>query len=139
MPSIEHSFQKAPTIFAKLRGRNGRTLEYHALVDPAAQFCVLPRVDAYSLGYSDALADANTDYITRPANLMTVLTSSGYINAPHIVIEDVTLGFSSFKRVDFLAYDLPQESHIDVLLGRSLLDRTKMKIDCESKRLILEE
>jgi predicted aspartyl protease len=138
MPSLAQNFEKSPTLFVRLKGRNGRTVECRALIDPAAELCVIPKVDAYSLGYTEAFQDTTTDYITRPPNLITLTTCSGYVNAPKFSMIEVSLGSNSYRDVDFLAYDLPQESCLDVLLGRSLLDRTKLKIDYGSRSFIIE-
>jgi predicted aspartyl protease len=121
-----------PILFARLKGRNGKVREYEALVDSAASYCIMPKVDAYALGYGEAIQDPSTDFITRPANLMTVATFAGYLDAPLIRVDEVSLGGQVFRNVEFLAYDLPQEAGFDVVLGASLLSRAKVKLDMSS-------
>ena len=128
-----------PTTFVRLRGRNGKVREYEALLDSASQYCVMPKVDAYSLGYGEAIQDPTTDFITRPSNLMTVATFAGYIDAPVIKVEEASFRGAAFKEVEFLAYDLPQETGFDVVIGASLLSRARAKLDMSSLNLTLGE
>jgi hypothetical protein len=139
LSAVEQSFSKYPVIFVRLKGRNKRVLEYSAVMNPASDFCVLPRVDAYHLGYPEVAQDAGTSFMTRPTNLTTLTTSSGYINAPLISMEEVAVGSKCFRNIDFLAHDLPQETRFDVMLGRSLLSRSGIRIDFSASRFTMEE
>ena len=125
------------TSFVRIKGRNGKVREYEALLDSASSYCVLPKVDAYSLGYGEAIQDPSTDFITRPPNLMTVATFAGYIDAPLLRVEEVSLRGQAFKEVEFLAYDLPQELGFDVVIGASLLSQAGARLDMSSMRLSL--
>jgi predicted aspartyl protease len=129
---MEASFQKFPTVFVSLKGRNNAVRECVALVDPASEYCVVPKVDAYALGYPEA---ANDDPITPQDNTVTFASSDGYGKAALIEIAEVALGGMSFQKVDFLAFDLPQVTHFDVIIGRSLLKSTRLEIDYPAGRL----
>ncbi len=128
-----------PTFFVRLKGRNGKAREYLALVDSAASYCVMPKVDAYALGYGEAIQDSSTDFITRPSNLMTVATFAGYVDAPLVRVDEVSLGGQTFRNVEFLAFDLPQEAGFDVVIGASLLSKAKAKLDMSSFAVSLGE
>jgi len=129
---VEAAFQKFPAVFVSLKGRNGAIRECVALVDPCAEYCVVPKVDAYALGYPEA---ANDDPVTPQDNTLTFASFDGYGKAALIEMAEVMLGGMSFRRVDFVAFDLPQVTRFDVVIGRSLLKSTKLEIDYLAGRL----
>ncbi|MDG7007074.1 MAG: retropepsin-like domain-containing protein [Nitrososphaerota archaeon] len=106
--------------------------EYRALVDAGSDFCLLPKVDAFRLGYPEA---ANDDLIVRSYNTMFFSTHSGYGQAASIRMAKVEIGRQSFENVEFLAFDLPQVTGFDVVLGGSLLKFLTLRIDYPSGRL----
>jgi predicted aspartyl protease len=111
-----------------LKGRNGATRELRALLDPAADYCVLPRPDAYRLGYPEA---AHDDLISMPPNLITLVSSVGFSQAMLIKIQELALGPLRVKDVDFLAFDLPQAACYDSILGRTffLASGARLELD----------
>ena len=123
---IGMSLSGLPTVFARLRGRNGAVREYRALLSPASDYSVVPKVDAYRLGYPEAARD---DPITEPMNLFRGVTYDGFWEGMLITIKEVAIGSLSVADVDFIAYDLPQVSGFDVVLGRSFLATTGIQID----------
>jgi len=133
---LEAAFQKFPTVFAVMKGRNDATRECVALVDPCAEYCILPKVDAFALGYPEA---ANDDPVTPQDNTITFASADGYGKAALIEMAEVTLGGMSFPRVDFVAFDLPQVTRFDVVIGRSLLKETRLEIDYPAGRLRIGE
>jgi predicted aspartyl protease len=120
----------------RLKGRNGSVREFNALVDVGAEYCVIPKVDAYSLGYQEA---ANDDPITPADNTLTFTSYDGYGKVALIEMAKVDLGSMSFRNVDFVAFDLPQVTGFDVVLGRSLLQFMKLEFDYSVGRLRIEE
>lgn len=104
-------------------------------MDPGAEYCVLPKVDAYLLGYPEA---ANDDPITPANNTLTFTSYGGYGKVALIEMARVEIGSLSFDRVDFLAFDLPQVTGFDVVLGRSLLQFMKVEFDYSAGRLRVE-
>jgi predicted aspartyl protease len=132
----EHAFGKFPTVFVRLKGRNGTVREFNALVDVGAEYCVVPKVDAYMLGYQEA---ANDDPITPADNTLTFTSYDGYGKVALIEMDQVDLGSMSFRKVDFVAFDLPQASGFDVILGRSLLRFMKLEFDYSLGKLRMEE
>lgn len=128
---MERKFETYPTVFARLKGSNGKLREYYALVSPSAEFCVIPQADAYYLGCTMHLPAA-------PEGSKALASHSGYVNAFLVVIEEVRLGNLSFENVEFIAHDLPQETRFDVILGRSVFRKSKVEIDYKSKTLRVE-
>lgn len=118
-----------------MRGRNGKVREFRALVAVSAEYCIIPKVDAYALGYQEA---ANDDPVTPANNTLTFASYSGYGMAARISMAEVDLGPMSFKNVDFVAFDLPAPTGFDVVLGRSLLQFTRVQIDFPSAMLQIE-
>ncbi len=131
----EFSFQKFPVVFAGLKGRNGVVRECTALVDPCSEYCIVPKVDAYALGFPEA---ANDDPITPADNTITYASADGYGKAALIGMTEVSIGGITFANVDFLAFDLPQVLRYDVVIGQSLLRSTRLSIDYSAKILSLE-
>jgi hypothetical protein len=133
---IEFSFRTFPEVFVGLKGRNGAIRECRAIVDPGSEYCIMPKVDAYGLGYPEA---ANDDPITPADNTLTFASFEGYGKAALIGLAEVSFGGFSFPNIEFLALDLPQVTRFDVVIGRSLLKFTKLEIDYSTRTLRVEE
>lgn len=125
-------------MFVTLKGRADATREYLALLSTTAEFCVIPRVDAYMLGYVEAISDTLTEMITRPDYLTTFVTLNTFVDAPLITMNEVSIGGLAVKNIEFIAFDMPQETKVDVMLGRNFLERVKAKIDYCNKIIELE-
>ena len=110
--------------------------EFNALVDAGADYCVIPKVDAHSLGYREAALD---NPITMPASAVTFSSYNGYLRAVMIKMAQVGLGSASFRNVDFVAFDLPQVTGFDVILGRNLLRFMKLEFDYSVGQLRIED
>lgn len=96
------------------------------MIDSGSEYSIVPKVDAYSLGYPEA---ANDDPITPKDNTLTFVSYDGYGKVALIQMADVTIGSLSFPRVEFIAFDVPQVTGFDVVLGRSLLQFMKVELD----------
>lgn len=132
---MDHAFGRFPTVFVRLTGRNGVVRELNAVLDISAEYCVLPPVDAYNLGYQEA---ANNDPVVPAANTIDYLSYEGVAKAALIVVAGVELGGMRFRNVEFVAHDLPQQTRFDVLLGRSLLQFLRLDLDCANGRVGIE-
>ena len=132
----EHTFGKFPTIFVRLRGRGSGVREFNALLDPGVEYCIIPKVDAYSLGYSEA---ANDDAVSPANNTITFASYDGYGKAALIEMAEVEIGTMSFKNVGFLCFDIPQVTGFDVVLGRDLLQLMKLEFDYSVSQLRMEK
>jgi len=119
-------FGRFPCVYGRLKGKSGAVREYLALLDAGSDYCILPKVDAFTLGYPDV---ARADTIVRAPNTTTFLTPTGYDKAPLIKMSQVDVGPLVFSDVDFLAFDLPQACGFDVVLGRSLLQFLRIEMD----------
>jgi hypothetical protein len=123
-------FDRVPALFVRLRGRNDCVREYKALVSPATEYCIVPKVDAYRLGYPEA---ARGNPITQPTNLFRGVTFDGFWEGSLISMKEIAVGSVSTPNVDFIAYDIPQIAGFDVILGRSFLAPSRVVIDYEVK------
>jgi hypothetical protein len=135
LPSVEGMLGRFPTVFVRLTGRNSVVREYNALVAPASEFCVIPTVDAYQLGYPEV---APSDSRIPLHNSKTFASYTGYARGTAIKMARVDLGTISFADVDFLAYDIMQTIGFDVVLGRSALRETRLGQDFVSGTFRLE-
>ena len=97
-----------------------------AILDPASDYCVVPKPDAFRLGYLEA---AHDDPITMPPNLVTMSSSAGYSQGMLVKMKQVSVGGIELKDVDFLAFDLPQSVCYDAILGRSFFNKSGMKLE----------
>ena len=125
-------FQRFPTVFARLRGRNGVVREFNSLVSSGTEYSIVPKVDAYRLGYPEAARD---DPVTEPPNLFRGVSHSGFWEGMLISLKEVAIGRVSRFDVDFIAFDLPQAAGFDVILGRSFLASSKVSIDYEASEV----
>jgi len=132
----EHPFGTFPTVFVRIRGRNSIVREFNALLDPGVEYCIIPKVDAYALGYPEA---ANDDPISPANNTLTFTSYNGYGKAALIEMGHVELGTLSFEKVDFLAMDIPAVTGFDVVLGWSLLQFMKVELDYSLGQLRIED
>ena len=132
---MDHAFGHFPTVFVRLTGRNGVVRELNAALDISAEYCVLPPVDAYMLGYQEA---ANNDPVAPAANTIDYLSYEGVAKAALIVIGGVELGGMRFRNIEFVADDLPQMTRFDALLGRSLLQFLRLDLDYANGRVAIE-
>jgi predicted aspartyl protease len=112
----------------RLKGRNGSVREYCALVDQTSDYCVIPRVDAYRLGYPEASHD---DLVTTPANLVMVSTATGYAQGMMIVMQLVEIGGIKVESLPFLGVDLPQVMGYDVVVGRNFFEKTESRLEID--------
>ncbi len=110
--------------------------ECKALVDLGTEYCIIPKVDAYALGYPEA---ANDDPVTPGDNTLTFSSHEGFGKAGLISMAEVGVGALSFTNVEFLAFDLPQATTFDIVIGRSLLQSTRLQIDYSTELLRIEK
>lgn len=123
---ISMPFRRFPTLFARLKGRNGAVREFSALLSPASDYSLVPLVDAFRLGYPEA---ARGGPVTEPQNLFRGVTFTGFWEGTLITMREVSAGGVTLPNVDFIAYDVPQVSGFDVVLGRSFLAPSGFRID----------
>jgi predicted aspartyl protease len=119
-----------------LKGKNGFTREYRAVLSPASDYSFLPKVDAFRLGYTET---AYTEVVTRPPNLISVATGTGLLEGVLVKMAEVSVGKITVSQVDFLAFDINQQTSCDVVLGRSFLQTLKFSIDYRKKEFRLEK
>jgi len=104
------------------------------MLDISAEYCVLPKVDAYALGYYEA---ANDNPVAPANNTLDFISYEGVGKAALITMAGVELGGMRFPHVEFVAHDLPQATRFDVLLGRSLLQFLKLDLDYSNGQLAI--
>ncbi len=91
-------------------------------------YSVLPRVDAYRLGYPEASHD---DFVTMPSNLVRLATSTGFVDGMMILMQQVEIGDLRVDLLPFLALDLPQVIGFDVVLGRNFFLKAALKVEMD--------
>jgi len=126
------SFEKYPSVFVRLKGRNGFVREYPAVLSFSSDYCVIPKPDSYVLGFTET---AHVGYIVRPPNLTTMVAPNGFATGIQIKMDEVQVGNIKVNDVDFVAFDLPQAGGVDLVIGRSLLRFLNVEVDYSAKRL----
>jgi len=139
MTRVVIPFKDAPTLFVQIVGSNGKRRELRAIVDPAAQYVIIPKVDALHLGYEPAYKETMIG-LTEESGYLLAYTIAGLIEGIEITIDEIRVGDLVVKDVAALPYDIPMETGVDVVLGHSFLSRLKtVIIDYEKKQLTLED
>jgi hypothetical protein len=133
---MKSNFETVPTIFTRLKGKNGRIREYRALISPSSEYCIIPQVDAHYLGSNRLMKNIVNATIYERNNL--ALTCSGYVNALLTVIDKVEIGSISIDNVEFVEYDLPQETCFDIILGQNAFRHNRITIDYKVREIIIE-
>lgn len=136
---ISNDYPLFPTIFVNLKGRNDIRREYLALISSSFYYSIITRVDAYLLGFAEAVSDVIADVITRPHYLTSLVGVNGFIDAPMILMDEVTIGNLTFKNLEFITYDLPPETGLDIILGKNFLEKAKARIDYRNRVIEIEE
>ena len=132
---IQLGFRDFPTIFARLKGRNGVLREYNAMVVPTTEYCILPMVDAFALGFPEA---GGADARVLSPNPVHFASYSGYGRGIMIKMPEVGIAGTSFKDVEFVALDILQSTGFDVILGKNLLHNMKLELDYVTHQMTLQ-
>ena len=110
-------------LYVTIAGDRG-TREVLSVLDTGADFVLIPTEDALRLGYDVANAPR-----------IPLATANGVIEAPKVVLSEVSIGDLRAENVDAICYDMPG-AHVSALLGLSLLRRFRITLDFP--RLTLE-
>ena len=110
--------------------------EYQALVCPTSEYCVLPKVDAYRLGYAEA---ALADNRAPSPSVVSFATYMGFGRGTSIRMARVEVGGMAFRDVDFVAFDPLQSVGYDVVLGLTVLQKLHLDLDFASRSMRLWE
>ncbi|MDG6995647.1 MAG: hypothetical protein JRN52_06975 [Nitrososphaerota archaeon] len=133
---IQQNFRDFPTIFVRLKGLSGVVREYQALVVPTSEYCIIPPVDAFALGYPVA---GGSDVRSFSPNQLHFASYSGYARGVSLKMLEVDIAGTTFKDVEFVAVDILQAAGFDVVIGKSLLQNTKLQLDYGSHQMTLEK
>lgn len=117
-PSINTALV-VPMVIYDRAGQRPSTLR--AAVDTGAGTTMIPVEAARSLGYP--LDEAGS---------IRIVTASGVISAPKIVLGRVDVGPASAREVEAICHDLPKESMLDALVGLSFLKSFDVRLDFEA-------
>ncbi|MDG6963937.1 MAG: hypothetical protein JRN27_00955 [Nitrososphaerota archaeon] len=128
----EFELGRFPSLFVRVKGSNSRIREYRALVDPAYEYCIVPKGDAYVFGHPEVAFQHET---VGPPNARTLMTAGGFSKTVVFEVEAVEIGGLSFEKVEFAAIDLPQEVGFEAVIGQSLLKHAVINLDWK-KRLL---
>ncbi|MDG6901420.1 MAG: hypothetical protein JRM80_05605 [Nitrososphaerota archaeon] len=130
---------KEPTCFVRIVGRKGRSRELRAILSTGSYYCSVPMIDAYRIGYPDAIIYSNVTGQIEAERPEWAVTLSSLIQAPLVVLDEVSIG-NAFRaeNVEALAYHPPEEAEVEVVLGRSFLKNFKLTYDPEGSEFVLE-
>jgi predicted aspartyl protease len=126
-------------LLARFTGPNGLRRELRTLVRPGAPYCMIDREDAFRMGFLQAVMDSGPmHYELPPERIPWMATAAGMLEAPVFTLNEVSVGDLSAKKVDTLAYDLPDVTRIDAVLGETFLSNFTVVFDYRKRQLRLE-
>lgn len=112
-------------VLVEVAGRDKSRVLRMAL-DTGATYAMLPEDVAKVLGYD----------LQRPQKKVNLITASGTVQAPLIVLDRVKVLGKEARKVEAVVHDLPPPSTVDGLLGLSFLKH--FDTDVHYKRQVLE-
>lgn len=140
MSRVTIPFQEIPILFVQIVGKNGKQRELRAVVNTAAKYVIIPKIDAFQLGYDFVYSERFPEVVElQGGKVLLGYTLAGLIEAVKFNLAEVKIGDLVVKDVEAVAYDLPIPSSIDVILGYSFLSRLKTVIDYDKKQITFEE
>ncbi len=105
------------------------------MIVPTTEYCILPMVDAFALGYSEA---AGGDARIQGPKQVHFASYNGYGRGILIKMAQVEIAGTLFKDVEFVAFDVLQAAGFDVILGKNLLQNMKLELDYATHQLLLQ-
>ena len=123
---------KIITFFVKIKGKKGIS-ELRAVLNPGAEYCVMPRHEAILLGYN-----IDFDELTEPGEGRRAVTISGIIEGGEIELEEVQVSDLICKNVKTIIIDLPILGGLQFVVGTSFLSSFKTTIDYSSGYLTID-
>lgn len=120
-----------PSVFARVKGKSG-TRELRAIISPLSDLTVICLRDALQLGYEVVWRS--------PTSSVVAITPGGIMQAAKLVLDEVSIGTRLVsKSVESLAYELPEPSGADMILGKSFLKAYRLNFDLAMDVLTIEE
>lgn len=120
------------TLFVRIRGRKG-VREMRAVLDLASEYSIIPLFDAVQLGNIEFY---NTD--PEPSELTQAITNTCPIQGYEIELEEMSIADAVAKNVKALAYDIPNLTGVEAVLGISFLKNFKTTVDYSKGYLTIE-
>jgi len=120
------------TLFVKIKGEKGVS-ELRAVLNPSAEYCVIPKHEAILLGYN-----IDFDEFTEPGEGTRAITIGGIIEAGEVELEEVQVADLSSNNVKAIISDLPILGGVQFVLGLSFLSSYKTTIDFGKGYLTIE-
>ncbi|MBM4034983.1 MAG: TIGR02281 family clan AA aspartic protease [Planctomycetes bacterium] len=113
-------------LYVRAVGPAGAT-ELLTALDTGATYTMIPTEDALDLGYDLAAAPREE-----------VMTANGLIQAPRIVLQEVSIGDLRARNVEALCHNMPG-AQVSALLGLNFLESIRVNIDLKGRVLELED
>jgi predicted aspartyl protease len=124
---------KLITFFVKIKGEKG-TSELRAVLNPSAEYCVIPKHEAILLGYK-----IDFDEFTEPGEGTRAITIGGIIEAGEVELDEVQVADLVSKNVKTIVSDLPILGGVQFVMGLSFLANYKTTIDYGKGYLTIEQ
>lgn len=97
-------------------------------------------IDAYRIGYPDAIIYSNVTGQIEAEKPEWAVTLSSLIQAPLIVLDEVSIGnLIVAKKVEALAYHPPEQAGAEVVLGRTFLKNFRFEYDPKASEFVIED
>jgi predicted aspartyl protease len=126
-------------LMVRVKGRYNRVREVNALLDFNCHYSWMLRTDAVHLGYQEA-DNRPEDYKSlAPRSTPEVLTLRGLELGIMVTLTEVAIGTLKAKNVNafILAHPTPLQLPVDLILGRTFLEKFKLVFDGKNGFLYL--
>ena len=97
-------------------------------LDTGATFCLIPLEFAQYLKID----------IEKPEKRIKMMTAEGRCEVPLVTLRSISISDKTATNVKTVVHDLPENSHVDGLLGLSFLNNFKLTIDFRNGYLEIE-
>lgn len=107
--------------FARVKGKNGMTVELRCALSPASEQTIIGWKDALRLGYIPQFGARGGG--------IGAITPAGIIEARQLKLDEIRIGDIGATDVDALIYELPEQAGVDLILGHSFLKHFRVTFD----------
>jgi predicted aspartyl protease len=127
---LEIPLDRVAVVFATVKGAKGETVELKGAISPASERTIIGWKDALRLGYMPKFG-------TRGGGVQAI-TPAGIIEARPVKLDEIVIGDLRAREVESLAYELPDQAGVDLILGYTFLRNFRVTFDYPRRVLRLE-
>lgn len=126
-------------VFARVKGLNGKVREFSSVLDFNSPYCVIPPKHAVNTGYVEAAFRPRDWQKSHPNNVPYLIDLRGIERSILVKLSEVSIGELVAKDVGAVILELetPRMLPVDMVLGRTFLERFELTLDAKKGFLSL--